>query len=286
MAVNLEKRQLIKQGAVAFACLSEFASLAAQDRSLNIGVLPHLSARTMAEQYQPMYSYLSKAHNSVVSISSAADWNHFYKNVKSEQYDIVIAAAHVARVMQLELGLSPIASYHPNIKGVLIATRASGVSSPNQIKNKLIASANPAALVSFEAETWLEAKYHLRMGNDYQCVPVRGADSVAYALLNQQATAGIVCLSDLEVQPEIVKRQIAVVELFAEVPNFIVLSGRPRTSMETRLIGNQLRAFSESSPEGKTFEARTGFKIIRSPDEERMHGMDSYLEKTRSLLVA
>jgi phosphonate transport system substrate-binding protein len=279
----VDKRQAFKKTAIAFASLFEMQPLAAQNKTFNIGVLPHLSARTLVEQYQPLQSYLTDLTKSRVVVSTAVDWPHFYANARAGQYDLIIAAAHVARLMQLDLGLHPIASYHPNIKGVFIVAKSSKMTSPALARNQRIAMANPMALINMQAEKWLQASYQMRKGRDYQCVEVRGGDSVPLSILNGDSVAGIVCQSDLQALSESVRSRIDVVSIFTEVPGFIALAGRDRGVEHRSTLARELLGFSESTAEGKSFESRTGFRLAAAPLEKQMRLMDEYAGKIRSV---
>jgi phosphonate transport system substrate-binding protein len=280
----LDRRQILKTTAIAFASMVEMRPIAAKAGTFSIGVLPHLSARTVADQYQPLQAYLTNTTKSQVIVSTAVDWRHFYSNVKAGEYDLIITAAHIARLMQLELGLHPIASYHPNIKGVFIAAKSSRITSPALVKNQRIASANPAALINLQAERWLETTYQMKKDTDYQTVQVRGGDSVPLSILSGDSTAGIVCLSDLETLSDSIKNRIEVLSVFTEVPGFVVLTGREIGLEQSSALAKQLIRFSEATTEGKTFESRTGFRIAAAPQDRQMRLMDGYAAKVRPLI--
>jgi phosphonate transport system substrate-binding protein len=286
------RRKLIKQGLLSLTCVANLpqaiASSSSSKRSFNVGVLPHLTSRTMVTQYEPLRVFLSQTQASQITVSTAADWKSFYENAKSGKYDLIVTAAHMARLMQSELGLQPIASFHPNLKGVFITAKSKKARSPEFAKSKLIATANRASLIDLEGERWLEKIHHMKRNEDYGCLHVRGGDSVTLSVLNGESAAGILCLSELEGQSDAIKSQIEVISTFAEVPNFIAMSGHATVTAiataERALLEKQLIAFSESNPLGKNFEQRTGFKFGQHPLEQRMQAMDIYAEKLHRLL--
>lgn len=123
----MRRRQIIKQCSLGLAYLAQLSPLtshaANEAKTFNLGVLPHISSRSTAIQYEPLRNYLANDRYALATVSTAADWKSFYDNAKVGQYDLIIAAAHVARIMQTELGLMPLASYHPNISGAFIAAK-------------------------------------------------------------------------------------------------------------------------------------------------------------------
>jgi phosphonate transport system substrate-binding protein len=283
-ASSVDRRQLLKQGSLAFGLVSSLQTVTAQTRTFNIGVLPHASARTIATQYEPLQGYLGQKLDATVMVSSAPDWAAFYRNVKNEQYDLVIAAAHVARLMQIDLGLQMIASYQPKIKGLFITSSSQIAVSPLFIKGKPIALANPASLVAFEAEKWFEG-YRMKAGVDYKLLEVRGGDSVGPSILRGETAAGIISQGDFQLQPNHVKSQLHIINTFAEVPNFVVLTSKRLSEAAGLSLSKQLHSFSESEQEGKTFQERTGFKITAQINDTDMKAMDVFLDKTRRLLA-
>lgn len=162
--------------------------------------------------------------------------------------------------------------------------KSNKVKSPEFAKNKLIASANPASLIDFEAEKWLANTFRMTKGEDYECNHVRGGDSVCLSVLRGESAAGIVCLSDLATQPRFVREQIEVVSVFAEVPNFIALAGQRIAKADRVALEKHLIAFSNSTTLGKAFEHNTGFTFGPHPLDQQMKAMDVYAEKTRRLL--
>jgi phosphonate transport system substrate-binding protein len=286
----MHRRLFFTQNLLTLAAIAQLQPINAfalsQSRTFNIGVLPHISTRAMAIQYEPLRTYFSQETNVLSTVSTAPDWKSFYENTRAGQYDLVIAAAHVARLMQTELGLTPIASYYPTIKGIFIASKSKKMTSPKSARNGFIATANPASIIDFESERWLASTHQMKRGEDYQCLHVRGGDSVALSVVRDEAAAGIMCLSDLASQPEAIKDKIDVVSVFVEVPNFIALTGKVIVRKEQIWLSKNLVKFSESTALGRTFEERTGFRFGQQPLESQMKAMDIYGEKTLRLLTA
>jgi phosphonate transport system substrate-binding protein len=282
----MNRRELLKSGALACSMLGSLSitlsSARAQAKPLQIGVLPNVSARIIATQYEPVQAYLSSKLERQVSISTATDWASFYRNTKADQYDVVVAAAHVARLMQVDLGMVPVASYVPNIKGLFVMTKMATDTSVQALRGSKLVLANPASLVAFESEQWLD-KQGLKVGSDYSVVPVRGDDSVGLTLLRGDATAGVLSMGEFNQHQTAVKEQLRIVQNFTEVPSFVVLVHQKMLPASKSDLIKQFTSFSEM-PEGKTFEARTNFRVKTHINDKELAGMDVYLEKTRRLM--
>jgi phosphonate transport system substrate-binding protein len=283
----MNRRELLLKGGLAYSLLGALpmaiTGARAQAKPLQIGVLPNVSARIIATQYEPLQSYLTQKLDRNVSVSTATDWAAFYRNTKAEQYDVVVAAVHVARLMQIDLGLMPIASYTPNIKGLFIMAKTATDTSVQALKGSKLVLANPASLLAFEGEYWLE-KQGLKAGADYSIMSVRGDDSVGLTLIRGDACGGMLSVGEFNQHPPSVKEQLKIIQNYTEVPSFVVLA-HPRivNPLKADLV-KQLSEFSDCA-EGKAFEGKTNFKIRSQVNDKELAAMDLYLEKTRRLMV-
>jgi ABC-type phosphate/phosphonate transport system substrate-binding protein len=81
----MKRRELITKGTLALGLMSKFHSVQAQSTPINIGVLPNVSARIIATQYEPVQNYLSSKLDRSITVSTAPDWTSFYRNAKAVQ---------------------------------------------------------------------------------------------------------------------------------------------------------------------------------------------------------
>jgi phosphonate transport system substrate-binding protein len=279
----MNRRIAIKQGGLALSLLSPLSKTLAQYQPVNIGVLPHVNARVIATQYEPMQQFLSHKLDARVMVSTAPDWSGFYTNTKNGDYDIVIAAANVARLMQIDLGLTPVACFHPKIQGLIVTHQHDSLQPTKSKLGARIAIANPASLVAIEAEDWLE-KQGLRVGMDFQFVRVKGETSIGMLVAQKEATAGVMTSYGFQSQTREIKAQLQIHKTFAEAPGFVVLASRRFVQGLGKSLTEQLEEFSNTSLEGKQFTERSGFKILNQVNNKDLVSMDAYLEKTKRLI--
>jgi phosphonate transport system substrate-binding protein len=281
----VDKRETIKQLGFYLSFLTGAGNAIAQQKSLQIGVVPHISARTIANQYEPLRSFLMHSGKNDVAVSTASDWQTFYQRAKANAYDLVVAPAHIARLMQTELAMVPIAAYHPLIQGIFVTEKSKRIESPQQVRAQSIVTANPLALVTIEGESWLETKHGMKKGIDYGCTHVRGNDSVGRAVLKGEGVAGMLCRSDFNAYPEEIKQQLSIIATYAELPNFVILKS-PRLSIQTGSeIEKDLAVFSKSAKDSAIFEQRTGFRIIQKPESYDLAKLERAAAQIRHLLL-
>jgi phosphonate transport system substrate-binding protein len=280
----MKRRELITNGTLALGLMSKFHSVKAQSKPINIGVLPNVSARIIATQYEPVQSYLSSKLDRSITVSTAPDWTSFYRNAKADQYDVIVAAVHVARLFQLDFGMRPIASYQPNIKGLFITAKTVVEQSVKVVKGQQVSMANPASLIAFESERWLD-RQGFKVDTDYKILKVRGDDSVGATLIRGESAAGILSMGEFNAHPQQIRDQLKIVQIFAEVPSFVVLVNQKVNLEFGTTLAKQLGEFSELSAEGKLFEERAGFKIKAIVNEKELSMMDAFVDKTRRLMA-
>jgi phosphonate transport system substrate-binding protein len=144
-------RRSILQGTAALGVMSSLPKVWATGTQLRVGVMPTLGARIIATQYEPMQAYLSKRLETYVILSTAADVANFYRNIQAAQYDIVISAAHIARLIQTLHGFIPIANFQPDAKCVLVTLKGAESFLKSLKKKPQISHSDPASLLTFEA---------------------------------------------------------------------------------------------------------------------------------------
>jgi phosphonate transport system substrate-binding protein len=281
----LDRRSLL-QGSVAFGASSIFGqqSATASINSLRIGVMPTLSARIIATQYEPMQAYLKKKLETSIAISTASDVSNFFRNVQTDSYDVVITAPHVARLIQTQLGFFPIANFQPHAKCVLVTLKNSESFLNSLQKNPKIAHSDPASLLTIVADQWFEKK-GLRSSVDFELTRIRSAENIGFSIIRGDATAGVMSMCSFLAHPVTIRDQLSVSQLIAEIPAFYIMAAPRLHSATTHKLQTLYASFSEKSNEGKEFEARTTFSIASMLDEKELAKMDMYIEKTKKLLA-
>jgi phosphonate transport system substrate-binding protein len=278
----IDRRSLL-QSSLALGFTSGWQKALAAGTQFHVGVMPTLSARIIAMQYEPMQAYLSKKLQASVILSTAPDVASYYRNIQADNYDIVITAAHVARLIQTQHGFMPIANFQPNAKCILITLKGSDSFLKSLLKIPQITHSDPASLLTFEAEKWLE-KQGLKAGADFKLNRVRSAENIGIAIARGEASAGITSMNTFLAYPAAVREKLSISQLISEIPAFYILAA-PRVSPINiaKLTAHYLN-FSEKSSEGKEFESRTTFRVAPILNEKELIKMDSYIDKTRKIL--
>ena len=251
---------------------------------LEIGVLPNISARVLLGQYQPMRDFLGRVTKRAVHVSTAASWIAFHKNTLALDYDLVVTAAHLARVAQLDRGFVPLISYLPDIKGMVLFSRQRPVKSIADLRGQTLALSNPQSLVTLRGMQWL-AENSLQRGSDFKTVDTPTDDSVGSVVLRGDALMAVLSGGEYRAIPETTKAGLQILTTFAEVPGFVVLASPKMSATESRATRAHLLQFATDSQEGKAFFASSGFTGMHEPAAGLMESMDVYVAATRKLLA-
>jgi phosphonate transport system substrate-binding protein len=252
---------------------------------LEIGVLPNISARVLLGQYQPMREYLAREMKRSVQVSTAPTWTAFHQRTLALDYDVVVTAANLARVAQLDRGYAPLLSYSPAIKGMVICASSKPIKTVAELRGQTLALSNPQSLLTLRGMQWL-AENGLQRGTDFKTVNSPTDDSVGNVVVRGDAIAAMLSGGEYRAIPEAVKAQLQVLTTFAEVAGFVVLANPKFSAAEARAIKDHLQSFAAGSDEGKAFFASSGFTGMREPAAGLLESMDPYLEATRKVMSA
>jgi phosphonate transport system substrate-binding protein len=256
------------------------ANPAAPEKPLQLGVLPNVSARVLLQQYEPMLRYLQKTQGRPVDFSSAPNWPAFYRRAGQEEFDVVVAASNVARLLEKDFAYRPILAFQPKVPALFVTLATTSGSASEILRGKHLALANPASLVALEGLAWLRSQ-GLEAGQDHQIITVRSEDSVGNALVRGEAAAGILSMGELRQHPPNVRDKLKVHSAFKEVPGFVVLVSPKMSASAQSHIRQQLLAFAQDNTDGAAFFALSGFKDIVPVNEAEMLQLDAFVDATR-----
>lgn len=276
------RRALLLASVLLTAPLAQtYAQSAAQgaEPSLVIGVLPNVSARQLVTQYQPMREFFERQLGRSVDIVTAADFRAFNERTLRGDYQMVITAANLGRVAQLDAGWQPLAIYEPRIPALLVAAADNADSGTAQLRGKALAAANPQSLVALLGLQWLRSQ-GLQPGTDFRLVLTANDDSLGTVLRNGEAPLAIMSRGEFGAKPEALRKQLRIVTEIGRVPGFLVLANPKLPEAERQRLKATLLRFGPSD-EGRRFFSATGFEQIREVSESELKSLDAYVDATR-----
>lgn len=266
------------------ACLLALWPLlgAAQGNALIVGVLPTLSPRVLLNNYQPFRAYLERTLKRPVEMVTATDFATFHKSTMAGDYDIVVTAAHLGRLAQMEGGYLPLATYKAANRAMLMTSRAAPLASIQGLRGHTIATLDRFALITGQAVVWL-GEQGLHEHTDYRLLEAPSHNSAAYSVLSGESALAIISPAGWKQMPANIRDALQVFVNLPAIPGLMWLAN-PRLTGEVPRLKLILLAFSPELPEGKQFFQVTGYQGMREITPEEMKSLDPYTQYLRQHL--
>lgn len=256
----------------------------ATDRTkvLQVGILPTLSARVLLKNYQPLQMYLERELKHPVELITATDFKTFHLNTIEGKYDLVVTAAHMARLAQTEAKYAPIAAYKAANRALLIEAKDQPLRSIQDLKGKSLAIGDRNALIVSQTINYL-LEQGLREGVEYTLIETPSHNSAAYSVQSHQSVLAVSSPSGLKNIPDAIKDSVKIFAALPELPSLIWLA-HPRVTSEAPRIKAALLGFTSDTEEGRQFFETTGYIGLREINSAEMKRLDPYAKDLSNTL--
>jgi phosphonate transport system substrate-binding protein len=261
--------------------LVSLPSLATTGEALRIGLLPTVSARTLITNYQPLRIHLERELQRPVTLLTAPDFQTFHRDTAAGQFDLVVTAAHLARLAQIQHGMQPLATYRATNRAILVTARSRPVRSPQELRGHKLAIFDPLALVVLNALQWL-GEQGLQTGRDYQVLDTPSHNSVAHSVTNGESLMGVTAPAGMrQFSPDLLEK----IQVHAELPPVpaLIWVAHPRVGAQAERIKSALLRFPDT-PESQQFLAVTAYQGLREVGADELRSLDPYAREIGRLL--
>lgn len=258
------------------------APLAAQAEPapLTLGVLPNLSARLLAQQYQPLRQFLAAHLGRPVQVVTAPDFATFHARALDGHYGLYITAANLGALALADGQAQALGFFDPGVAALALAPRdRQQRDAVAALRGQRLALANPASLVALRGAQWLRDK-GLEEGRDYTLLAAPNEDSLAHWLAAGDAPLALMSRGEFNQLSEARRAALDVVEEFATLPGFLVLAAARQPAAEVAALHQAMQAFF-ASPALGAFSAATGVQALREASRGDLAALEPYLEATR-----
>ena len=249
--------------------------LAAQETPLVVGLLPTLSPRVLITNYQPFRIYLERQLKRPVEMVTATDFTAFHKSTMAGEYDLVVTAAHLARLAQIEAGYIPLAAYQSVNQALLVTSKADPLKFIKDLRGNKIATLDRVALISLQTKVWLE-KQGLYEDKDYQLLKTSSHNSSVYSVLSGESKLAIIAPGGYKMLPSTMQDSIQTLATLPEVP-MVMWVAHPRLLQAVPSLRANLLSFSPDLLEGKQFFDSTNYQGMRKITSKEMKSLDPYI---------
>lgn len=249
--------------------------VSAHPTPLVVGLLPTLSPRVLIKNYQPFRLYLEQTLKRPVVMVTATDFTAFHKSTMAGEYDLVVTAAHLARLAQIEGRYSPLATYQLANRALLMTSQSAPLKSIKDLRGATVATLDRSALIASQTLIWLQEQ-ELQLGKDYKLLETSSHNSAAYSVLSGESALAIVSPAGLKQMPADIQEGLQVFATLPPVPAMMWLAS-PRMRSVVPHLKSVLLAFSPTLTEGKQFFDKTGYMDMREITPEEMKSLDPYI---------
>ena len=268
--------------ALALSMLSGTLMAQPAQKPLVMGVLPNVSARLLLSMYQPFRDYLQEVLKQPVDIATTADFRSFSAETRSGSYQLVVTAANLGAMHQIDDKWQPVAIYEPQIPGILVAAADNSNNAVEQIRGKLLAVGNPQSLVVLRGLQWLRER-GLEEGRDYRVTRSANEDSLGVLIRSGEAPLAMMSMGEFRSISENGRKSLRVHTEFARVPGFLVMANPALPAGQFGAIRRAVLEFPNTE-QGREFLARSGFAGIRALKAGELEALAPYVNPTRNAL--
>lgn len=227
------------------------------DKSLVLGVFPHLTARQIVETYRPLAAMLEKHLQRPVIVYSAPDFKAFAARAGQGEYDILLTAPHLAWLARQKAGYRPLLKYAEPVRGLLVVKTDSPFDAPARLRGRTIAVADSIAVAVLAMQADLAAA-GLRRKIDYRTAESGTHINAVMQVISGRADAAILGLPAYNLLPPNLRREVRILVKTAPLSSLMYLTHPRIREAEVQTIHTALLAFGDS-PAGRTFMRRGGY---------------------------
>jgi phosphonate transport system substrate-binding protein len=254
----------------------------AETTPLRIGILPTLSARVLLTTYAPLREYLERELRRPVEMRSATGFRDFQSQTQAGEFDAVVTAAHLARLLQRDNGWTPLVTHVTANRAVLLIARDRPLNSVQELRGKMVAFPDRLALVVLQTTHWLREQ-GLQAGRDYQIVDATSFNSAAYAVQQHQAMLAVSSPATWKQLPDALKNDLVEFTNLPEIPALTWIA-HPRMGADAEVLRRALLRFTVALPEGKQFFDTTGYRGYREVTDADTKALSPYIDELKALL--
>ena len=253
----------------------------AQAETIRIGIIPYLTPSVLMDLFQPLRLQLQKDLGQPVELFTAPDVRSFARRTLKPDFDIIITAAHQARLAQQESGYRPLAHFTGPLHAAVIVSRDSKLKQLDDLRGKRIAMTDRSILVNI---VMTKIFGDLGLGEkDFYFQPANSQNTALISVAQGHSDAAVIAHFTLDQSPEEQRNAVRLIYRSPRLPNVTLLASAKLPAPLRERIRSSLLALP-STADGADFLEKSRFHGIQATDENFMRGLDPYLKETRKQL--
>lgn len=252
--------------------------LAAEGPPLIFGLFPNLSPRTLVTIYQPMRDFLESELGQPVELVTAANFTAFTQRMLAKEYDLIVAAPHLARLAQTDAGYALLAHYRQPLQAYLVVSDQSDIKELKALSGKRVAMPDKLAIVTALGADML-AKSGLQAA-DYRLIEAKSHNNAALSVVNGQADAAAIGSVPYAQLAKEVRRHLRVVARSQPIPSQYFAASDRLPGQQRERIAQALFKFAGTAG-GKKFLNEFAMLGIDEARPDELKGMDAHARQVK-----
>ncbi|MCX7946266.1 MAG: phosphate/phosphite/phosphonate ABC transporter substrate-binding protein [Hydrogenophilus sp.] len=241
---------------------------------LTFGVVPYLSARKLAELYEPIRAVFAAFFAQPVLLESAPNYRAHFARTAAGAYDLIATSPYFGRIAQLRYGFVGLARPSTELEPVIIVLPGSPITHPLALQHKRIAASDAWAHITLAARRYLREQ-GLLAGRDFLLIAT-GNHANAWLYLQQgQAEAAVLSISSLK-QLELPADQYRILLRLPPSPPLLYLAHQRLGSDRIAALAMALQQWSHTS-EGSAALSRLGHGTLIPIRDADWQALDSFV---------
>ena len=268
-------------GLILLLCCGLNGMAFAQQEALRVGIIPYLTPNVLISLFQPLRQHLEKELGRPVELYTATDVRSFARRTLKPDFDIVITAAHQARLAQLDGGYLPLARFTGPLHAAVVVAQNSLLTQLKDLRGRRVAITDRSILVNIVmSKTLADLKLSEK---DFDFVTVNSQNTAIISVAQGKSDAVIIAHFALDQSPEDQRQAVRVIYRSEVLPNVTLLASPKLDQALREKIGASLLRLA-GSPEGADFLEKSRYQGIQKADADFMKTLDPYLKETRKQL--
>ena len=253
----------------------------AEQAPLRIGIIPYLTPSILINLFQPIRQHLEMELGQSVELYTAPDVRSFAKRTLKPDFDILITAAHQARLAQIEGGYLPGVRFNGPLHASILVANESPNIRLEDLKGRRIAITDRSILVNIATLKILADRGIAEQ--DLTFIPVNSQNSAILSVARHEADAAIIAHFALDQSPAEQRNAVRAIYQSVALPNvMLMLSPKLESAQRKRIIHSLLNL--PQTPDGAHFLEKSRFGGIQTIEDAVMKSLDVYQPETRKQL--
>lgn len=254
-----------------------------RDETLALGIFPNLSARAIVALYQPLQANLEKSLQQRVQTYSAPDFKSFVERTFRREYDVIVIAPHLARLVQTEAGFVPLFRYSQELHAMVVAAKSSEIRTVEELRGKTVALPDRLAVMPVLGLRLLRNRG--LADSDFRIYPAASHSNAALSVQRGEAQAAIIGSVPYAQLPQELRSGLRIIAASESIPNQFILANPNLAPARIEAIRKALLDFAASA-EGRQFFENNGFGGLKPASEADLKKMEPYARDAHNLLKA